>query len=108
MLIIFLFEIKLDINENILYNNRVHLQKGGEDLGSFKENFKTYLEKTDIWLWIFTFVATIYSLLLISDMQRAGEYNYLFTQIVAVLIGIAFAVLISLVNYKYFIKYINW
>lgn len=74
-------------------------------MGSFKENFKTYLEKTDIWLWIFTFVATIYSLLLISDMQRAGEYNYLFTQIAAVLIGIAFAVLISLVNYKYFIKY---
>lgn len=74
-------------------------------MGNFKENFKTYLEKTDIWLWVFTFVATIYSLLLISDMQRAGEYNYLFTQIVAVLIGIAFAVLISLVNYKYFIKY---
>lgn len=74
-------------------------------MGNFKENFKIYLEKTDIWLWVFTFVATIYSLLLISDMQRAGEYNYLFTQIVAVLIGIAFAVLISLVNYKYFIKY---
>lgn len=72
---------------------------------NFKENFKTYLEKTDIWLWIFTIVATIYSLLLISDMQRAGEYNYLFTQIIAVLIGLAIAILISLVNYKYFIKY---
>ena len=74
-------------------------------MGSFKESFKTYLEKTDIWLWIFTLVATVYSLLLISDMQRAGEYNYLFTQIIAVLIGLVLAVLISLVNYKYFIKY---
>lgn len=74
-------------------------------MGNFREYFKTYLEKTDIWLWIFTFIATIYSLLLISDMQRAGEYNYLFTQIIAVLIGIILAILISLVNYKYFIKY---
>ena len=74
-------------------------------MGDFKENFKTYLEKTDNWLWIFTAVATVYSLLLISDMQRAGDYNYLFTQIIAILIGLTLAVLISLVNYKYLIKY---
>ena len=74
-------------------------------MGNFKENFKTYLEKTDNWLWIFTAVATVYSLLLISDMQRAGDYNYLFTQIIAILIGLTLAVLISLVNYKYLIKY---
>ncbi|MCR5652839.1 MAG: FtsW/RodA/SpoVE family cell cycle protein [Ruminococcus sp.] len=74
-------------------------------MGNFRENVKTYLEKTDNWLWVFTGIATIYSLLLISDMQRAGDYNYLFTQIIAILIGIALAVLISLVNYKYLIKY---
>lgn len=74
-------------------------------MGDFKENFKTYLEKTDIWLWIFTAVATIYSLLLISDMQRAGDYNYLFTQSIAIIIGLVIAVLVSLFNYKYLIKY---
>ena len=74
-------------------------------MSNFKENIKTYLEKTDNWLWIFTAAATIYSLLLISDMQRAGDYNYLFIQIAAVLIGLAAAVLISLINYKYIIKY---
>ena len=74
-------------------------------MGNFKDNLSTYLEKTDNWLWVFTAAATIYSLLLISDMQRAGEYNYLFTQIVAIVVGLVLAILISLVNYKYFIKY---
>lgn len=74
-------------------------------MGSFRDNLKTYFEKTDIWLWIFTAVATAYSLLLISDMQRAGDYNYLLTQIIAILIGVTLTILISWVNYKYFIKY---
>ncbi len=70
----------------------------------FFENFKNYFGKTDLVLWIFTALATIYSLLLISDMQRAGNYNYLLTQSIAITIGFIFAVIISLVNYNFIVK----
>lgn len=73
-------------------------------MSNFRENLKDYLAKTDIWLWIFALLATVYSLLLISDMQRAGDYNYLLIQIIAIVIGLGVAVLLSLVNYKYLIK----
>ncbi len=55
-------------------------------------------------LWIATALALVYSLLLISDMQRAGSYNYVFTQSVAILLGIAAAFLISMVNYNFIVK----
>ncbi len=68
------------------------------------DNLKTYFSKTDSVLWIFTAIATIYSLLLISDMQRAGDYNYILTQSVAIVVGVAAAVVISLINYNFIIK----
>ncbi len=68
------------------------------------DNIKTYFGKTDKILWIFTAIATVYSLLLISDMQRAGTYNYLFTQSIAIIVGVIAAVVISLVNYNFIIK----
>lgn len=58
---------------------------------------------SDILLWLFTLLAVIYSLLLISSMQRAGDYNYLKTQIAAVLLGIIAAVVISKADYKYIV-----
>lgn len=70
----------------------------------FLDNFKSFFSKTDSILWIFTAAATIYSLLLISDMQRAGNYNYLLTQSIAIVIGIILAVVISLVNYNFIVK----
>lgn len=69
------------------------------------EYIRDYFKKTDAWLWILTLSATIYSLLLISDMQRAGNYNYVVTQSLAIVIGFAAAIIISLIDYNYFIKY---
>jgi rod shape determining protein RodA len=68
------------------------------------DNIKTYFSRTDKILWIFTAIATVYSLLLISDMQRAGNYNYMFTQSIAIIVGVISAVVISLVNYNFIIK----
>lgn len=73
-------------------------------MGKIIDNIKMYLGKTDIILWVFTIIATVYSLMLISDMQRAGTYNYMFTQIIAIIIGLAAAVLISLINYNFIVK----
>ncbi len=69
------------------------------------DEIKIYFQKTDIILWIFTALATVYSLLLISDMQRAGTYNYMFTQSIAIIVGVVMAVTVSLINYNFMVKY---
>ncbi len=63
-----------------------------------------YFKQADIILWLLTIIAVTYSFLLISSMQRSGEYNYLRTQIIAVLIGVMAAIIISVADYKYLIQ----
>lgn len=70
----------------------------------FGNTIYDYLKRTDLVLWVLTFAAVIYSLLLISSMQRSGSYNYLKTQIAAVIVGIISAVIISIADYRYLIK----
>ncbi len=68
--------------------------------------FKTvgeYLKRTDVVLWLLTLCAVIYSLLLISSMQRAGEYSFLRTQTAAVILGLAASAVISAADYRYLI-----
>lgn len=60
--------------------------------------------KSDIILWLMTAAAIVYSLLIISSMQRAGDYNYMKTQIAAIIIGVISAVIISVADYRYIIK----
>jgi len=38
-------------------------------------------------------------------MQRAGEYNFLKTQTIAIIIGYVGAVIISMIDYKFYLKY---
>lgn len=68
------------------------------------DNIVMYFKKTDIIIWLLSVVAIVYSLLLISDMQRAGNYNYMFTQVIAIIIGYIIAVVISLINYNFIVK----
>lgn len=35
-----------------------------------------FFRKTDVVLWLLTIAAVVYSMLLISSMQRADTYNY--------------------------------
>lgn len=63
-----------------------------------------YFRQADIFLWLLTFSAVIYGLLLISSMQRNVEYNYLKSQIVAALLGLAAAFVISVADYKFFVR----
>ena len=63
-----------------------------------------FFQKTDVVLWLLTFSAVIYSLLLISSMQRSGDYNYLRPQLAAVVVGMAAAVLISFADYRFLIR----
>ena len=63
-----------------------------------------FFKRTDIILWLLTICAMIYSFLLISSMQRAGDYNYLLPQIAAVAIGFTAAVLIANADYRFFVR----
>lgn len=70
----------------------------------FFTSIKNYFKKTDTVLWILTTAAVVYSLLLISSMQRAGNYNYMKTQIAAIIIGFGFAIIISVADYRFFVR----
>ncbi len=73
------------------------------------QSFFDYFKKTDLILWLLTLVAIIYSFVLISSMQRSGDYNFLKTQIAAVAIGLVAAVIISLADYRYLVsKWYLW
>ncbi len=73
-------------------------------LKNIAQSIRFYLKNTDIKLWAATLTAILYSLLIITSMQRSGSYNYLKTQLIALLIGFAAAVLISNSNYNYLIN----
>ena len=73
-------------------------------LKTIARRVRFYLINSDIKLWAATLVSILYSLLLISSMQRSGSYNYLKTQLIALLIGFSAAVLISNADHNYLFK----
>lgn len=72
-------------------------------MNKFSDSIKEFFKKTDAVLWMLTVLAIVYSFLLISSMQRSGEYNYMKTQAAAVLIGIVSAVVICAADYRFII-----
>ena len=69
-------------------------------MGSLIKGIKNFFTKTDIILWLLTIVAIIYSVLLISSMQRTSDYNYLQSQIIAIAAGYVGAIVISVIDYN--------
>ena len=76
----------------------------GAALNSFIKSIKKFFTKTDVFLWLLTILAVIYGVLLISSMQRSGNYNYLYSQLIAIFIGYFAAVVISLIDYEYILR----
>ncbi|MEE1219041.1 MAG: rod shape-determining protein RodA, partial [Ruminococcus sp.] len=73
-------------------------------MSKFSKTFADYFKRSDILLWLLTITAIIYSLLIISSMQRSANYNYLKIQIIAVTIGLVAAFVISAADYRYFVR----
>lgn len=67
-------------------------------------NIYEYFRQCDAVLWLLTLIAVAYSFLLIASMQRSGEYSYLRTQIIAVSVGLAASVFISIADYRFLIR----
>lgn len=72
--------------------------------GFIYDKISDYFHYTDKFLWLLLIALNTLSVLLIASMQRAGEYNYLKTQIAALIIGLIGAVAISCFDYKYLEK----
>ena len=96
--------VELIIFAKILINGKIYLYYEGDIMSKIIDNIAMYFKKTDVIIWLLSIVAIGYSLLLISDMQRAGNYNYMFTQVIAIIIGYITAIMISLINYNFIVK----
>ena len=64
------------------------------------KKFKQFFIKTDKTLWLLTIIATVYSVILIQSMQRGYSYNYLTSQILAIIIGYIIAVFMTIIDYQ--------
>ena len=64
------------------------------------KNIKTFFIKTDKILWLLTLAATVYSLMLIKSMQRSYEYNYMTSQILAIIVGYILVIIITVIDHK--------
>lgn len=73
-------------------------------MSSFGKKIKNYFINTDKFLWLMTIAALIFSIVLINSLQRSTEYNFLNTQIIAVIIGFVLAIVLSIINYKYLLQ----
>ena len=63
-----------------------------------------YFINTDKILWFLVICCSVYSALLLSSVERAGG-SFVRTQIVAAVIGILVAILISVIDYEYVARY---
>ena len=89
---------------NIIIYEHAILTHYCEALYLGKSSIADFFKRTDTYLWLLTIAAVVYSFLLISSMQRAGDYNYLRSQIAAVLLGAGGALLIAGADYRFILK----
>ena len=64
-----------------------------------------YLKATDKLLWLIITVIASYSLLLLKSVSRATNTDYCRTQLIAVIIGMIGAVVVSVINYETLANY---
>ena len=64
------------------------------------KGIKNFFIKSDMILWLLVISATVFSLMLISSMERAGSYSYLTPQIIALILGFAAAIILTVIDYE--------
>ena len=68
------------------------------------KNLKKFFTKTDKILWLLTIAATVYSVILINSMQRASDYNYLTSQVLAIIVGYILMIVLTIIDYEKILK----
>lgn len=77
----------------------------------FFKSIARFFKQTDIMFWFLTLAATVYGLILIQSMSRAGSGSgrgFFMTQLIGVTLGYVFAIIISLMDYNVLSKYWIW
>lgn len=70
----------------------------------FFQRIGDYIKKTDIWIWCLCISSTVISSILLRSVERAGG-KFVTTQVVAAIIGIVAAIIISVIDYEYICRY---
>lgn len=63
------------------------------------KGFVNYIKRADILLWLLLAAISAYSLLLLKSVSNATGTDYFRTQLLAILLGVAGAIVISLIDY---------
>ena len=93
------YHYSLELRMTIEYNEVDKSINGKATMQTLLKNLKKFFIKTDKILWLLTIIATVYSIILIQSMQRGYKYNYLTSQILAIIIGYLIALLLTFVDY---------
>lgn len=80
------------------------LGKAVSCLKKLTQSISDYFINTDKLLWLLVISCTVYSCVLLSSVERAGG-SYVKTQITAAVIGIALAIIVSVIDYEYIARY---
>ncbi|HEX3037637.1 MAG TPA: FtsW/RodA/SpoVE family cell cycle protein [Oscillospiraceae bacterium] len=68
-------------------------------------SFTDYIKRADKLFWLISIAIAIYGLILVKSVSRATEVNYFKTQLIAVLIGYAVAIFLTLIDYRAIANY---
>lgn len=63
------------------------------------KKLKKFFVNSDKLLWLFSIAAMVYSCMLIKSMQRSTQYNYLTSQILAIIVGAVLIIVLTVVDY---------
>lgn len=63
------------------------------------QGFINYVKRTDILLWLLLAAISVFSLVLLKSVSRVTETNYFRTQLLAIALGVAGAVIVSMIDY---------
>ena len=77
-------------------------------MARFLEKNKDYFKRTDIILWIISFVMSVFSLVLLLSVSRTSNFNYFKTQFIAIVLGYAGAWLITKSDYRFLANKWYW
>ncbi len=71
----------------------------------FFKNIYQYILRSDMILWLLLALISAYSLVLLKSISRATEANYFRTQLIAVILGVTAAVVISWIDYAEIVNF---
>lgn len=70
-------------------------------MANILKGFKNFFTKSDMILWLLAISASVYSLFLISSMERSSNYSYMTPQILALVLGYVAAIALTFIDYRF-------